>query len=467
MTRATVSGIALAVASLATLFDQFAHGQPLAAAIASLAMVAYVMLEYRQSPRAARAIVVLALLSAALLWPRMSEPWKLVREGIVFGTFLSTFFVALGFVRMAAEKSARIERAGRQLLAQPAGRRYLVLTLGSNLFGLILSMGVIGLLGSMVKRGNEAPEGVADRPEARRLRERRAMMAIQRGFAMVPTWSPLSLPIPIVLTAIPTLKWEAVVPAALAAVLLLLAVGWIDDQLSFRNAEVEADGAQPLDLASWWVHVPFLLLILGIFGASVLLEKTVGSPLVLGMMACAPTAALLWVAGQGVSQDWRTAGRWLRERVQRQVTQVFPQYRTEIIIMFMAGFFGVLIRATLPKDLIPGLIDWLSLSPRWLPAMAYLLVIVLSNLAIHPMMAVIILSAAMPGPDRLGIEPLSMALAYLCGWGVGVSASPYTVCNLMIGQFTDHSAHYIAYRWNGRYLLAVMLLGSLGLYWMA
>ena len=465
--RAALSGLMLVIVTLATLVDQFGKGVPLAGHAANAAMLLYVALEYRNSPRAAKIIVWIAVLFAALLLPRAREPWLLLQKGVAFGAFLSAFFAALGFIRAASEKSGRIERAGRQLLAQPAGRRYLALTLGSNLFGLILSMGVVNLFGVMVKRGNPTESG-AEGGKLRALRERRAMMAIQRGFSMVPTWSPLSIPIPIVLQAIPTLRWETLVPAALAGALLLLLAGWVDDKLAFSGLEsTRATDGSGGGSGGWMVHAPFVLLVLGIFLASVLLEKTVGSSMVVGMMTCAPLAALLWMAGQASGLGWKKGAASLSQRLNRQVTEVFPQYRTEMIIMFMAGFFGVLVRETLPPGAIQEGIRFLAISPRWLPTITYLLVIVLSNLALHPMLAVIILSSAMPNPVQMGISPLSMALAYLCGWGVGISASPYTICNLMIGQLTGKTAHYVAYRWNGRYLLGVTLLGSVVLYLLA
>ena len=55
--RAALSGLMLVIVTLATLVDQFGKGVPLAGHAANAAMLLYVALEYRNSPRAAKIIV--------------------------------------------------------------------------------------------------------------------------------------------------------------------------------------------------------------------------------------------------------------------------------------------------------------------------------------------------------------------------------------------------------------------------
>ncbi len=460
-----ISGIALATVAITTLIDQLSGGIATAVHLANIAMLIYVVLELKQSPMMTKVMIILAFVLTAALWPLMKDPWNLLQEGVAFGAFLSTFFVALGFIRAASEKSERIKLSGRHLLTQPPSRRYIALTLGSNLFGLILSIGVLNLLGSMVKKSNTI-ESVGGQESVLKTRERRSMMAIQRGFSMVPAWSPLSISVPIVLLSIPSLTWEQLVPAALTAVIFLLIMGWLDDQITFRGRVAppyQSDGK----VLSWTVHLPFLFLIAAIFGAAVTMEKTLDIRMVVGMMTCAPIAALIWMIGQSGAAGCLAGATSVKTRLVDQMLRVFPQYRTEIIVMFCAGFYGVLIKNTLPPDLISDGINYLSISPQWLPVCVFLFIVVTANLTLHPMMSVIIVSTAMPAPELLGVAPISMGLAYLSGWGVGVSTSPYTICNLIIGQLTGNAASHVAYQWNGRYIVTVTLIGCVALYLLA
>ncbi|MCG8383018.1 MAG: hypothetical protein MJA28_12550 [Gammaproteobacteria bacterium] len=461
----TLSGFALACVAIATLIDQLSGGFPIVYHVANAAMLVYVALEIGPSPMMTKVMIAFAIVLAALLWPHMTSPWAVVEEGIAFGAFLSTFFVALGFVRAASDKSKRIKLSGRHLLTQPPSRRYLALTVGSNLFGLILSIGVLNLLGSMVKKSNTLAS-VGGSVQTLKTRERRSLMAIQRGFSMVPAWSPLSISVPIVLLAIPSLSWEQLVPAALAAVILLLLLGWLDDRITFRGRVAppyQSDGP-PLN---WTVHLPFLLLIGAIFGSSVMMEKALDTRMVVGMMTCAPIAALIWMLMQSYPLGRKLGCAWMQKRLITQMTETFPRYRIEIIVMFSAGFYGVLIKETLPPTLIADAIAYFDISVSWLPLLVFLMIIVMANLTLHPMLSVIILSTAMPTPESLGISPISMGLAYLSGWGVGVSTSPYTICNLIVAQVASKTAHQVAYQWNGRYILSCTLLGGIGLYLLA
>src|SRR5271157_2075315 len=166
----------------ATLAAQLLH-VPYAGPLAGLAILAFLLAEFRNQRRYAQALF-LALLAIGLLGVA-AAPHPIARFLAAWqrGASYAAFFLALTTLRDAAETSPLVRRCGRHLVAQPPGRRYAALTAGGHVFGIILSYGAIELLAAMVMRANtlEAAGGSAD---IRAIRTRRMLLAIYRGFCV-------------------------------------------------------------------------------------------------------------------------------------------------------------------------------------------------------------------------------------------------------------------------------------------
>jgi hypothetical protein len=168
----------------ASLIDQL-MGLPAAGAVGGVALLGFLLLEFPPQSVHVR-VLFLALMAAAVSGLAASaHPASLLLASGRRAAHYAVFFLALGVLRDAAETSPLVQRCGRHLVAQPAGARYAALTAGGHLFGIILSYGAIELLGGLVGQANRA---LGDDP-ATRLRTRRMLMAIFRGFATMNCWS--------------------------------------------------------------------------------------------------------------------------------------------------------------------------------------------------------------------------------------------------------------------------------------
>lgn len=170
-----------------------------ASRLAGIGIVAYVMLMLPEVGWSRRVFVLVGLGLAASAWATRPDWLDMVAAGLGSAGFVGTFFVALSWLRNAAAASPAIERCGSYLASQPPGRRYLALTIGGHLFSLILSYGAIQLL------GNLATSAARREPneEIRRIRTRRMLLAIQRGFVSMLAWSPLAFSMAISTSVVP------------------------------------------------------------------------------------------------------------------------------------------------------------------------------------------------------------------------------------------------------------------------
>ncbi|HUZ62448.1 MAG TPA: hypothetical protein VMU82_01930, partial [Acetobacteraceae bacterium] len=197
------------------------------------ALVAYLAASARFWPRTGWVMAgVFATLAAVGLWLD-AAPVAATLGGLDRSAVFAAFFGALSFLRAAANGSARMRRCGAHLVRQPPGRRYAALALGGFVYGIILNIGVVDLLGGMVQAANA--DQPAD-PAVAAFRLRRMLVAVQRGFSATSGWQPLSIMMTFVLTALPMLRWQRVVPMGLGFSTLLLILGWSLDRASGLRA---------------------------------------------------------------------------------------------------------------------------------------------------------------------------------------------------------------------------------------
>ena len=216
-----LAGILPALVMLCVICGEYGGGAPAAllAGIFALAAVAAFSIGARAS-RLAFVVIGLAL----VIWAALThDDWRAgVTAAIGSGCLIVALFTALSAIRSAAVTSAEIVETGRFLARQPPGRRYLALTIGGHLFGLILLYGSIALLGSLATESSRREPD----PEIRRIRTRRMLIAIQRGFAATLCWSPLGFSMVLSTSLVAGARWNDVVLPCLVSAGLLLLGGW-------------------------------------------------------------------------------------------------------------------------------------------------------------------------------------------------------------------------------------------------
>ncbi|HEY8289539.1 MAG TPA: hypothetical protein VIG49_09735 [Acetobacteraceae bacterium] len=455
--RSAISSRSYVLAWIATLLAQFA-GVRTAGAIAGMAMLLYLLVEFPRQRRYAQ-ILFLALLGIGLIGViAADDPLALFLRGWGRGAVYGAFFLALTSLRDAAETSPLVRRCGQHLVAQPPGRRYAALTAGGHLFGIILSYGAIELLGAMVMRANTlaAAGGSAT---VRTLRGRRMLMAIYRGFCVMNCWSPLNLMTAVVSTAVPGAPMHLLLPIAFLVSIGMMVLGWLEDRLSAARLATSG-GARPATTESWWVHLRIVTLV-GI----VMLLAELGSALlhvtlVAAVTLVVPLIGLGWAAVQAsrfITQ--RHAGARLaavlRRRIGRFVARI-PEFRSEATVLAGSGFMGVAVGGALPSSGVAPIIA--HLPPLLIPLLVPVLLIGTGQIGLNPVAVVALLGAALPDPSALGLPPAVLAFSCMLGWGLAVNMTPMSASAITTARWAGVSPWTVSTAWNAAYTLSALVL---------
>jgi hypothetical protein len=377
--------------------------------------------------------------------------WLSITEtALKTGAFIAAFFTALVCLRSAAATSASIARAGRFLAEQPPGRRYAALTIGGHLFGLVLNYGAISLLGTLA----EANARREPNEEIRNIRIRRMLLAIQRGFVSTLSWSPLAFAIAISTSLIPGASWGSAVPFCLVSSLLLAGIGWaLDTIFKPRLSMPRPLRAKP---TGTWANLLPMLGLLGLLVVSVGgLHLVTGVRAVGVVMPVVPAIAFFWIAMQNrLDRPFRNAGR----RAVSYATEI-SHYRSEVVLLVMAGFIGTLGSRLLSPVMEASGFD-LTAIPAWVILVSLVWIIPLTGLiGMNPILSVSLIAPLLPEAHEIGVTPAAIIVALTAGWALGGASSPYTATTLLIGSIGRISAWKVGLKWNGVYtpLCAVAL----------
>ena len=425
----------------ATLADQLG-GLRAAGGVAAVAVVLFLALEFPRQRRAIR-VVSLGLVLAGLVAVAMAtDPVAALEAGWRRGAAYAAFFLALGCLRDAAERSASVRASGAHLVGQPAGRRYLAVTGGAHLFGMILSYGAIDLMGAMVARAGAGQESV-----------RRLVMGAYRGFATMNCWSPLNIMTVVVAAAVPAADLRPVLPVAFAMAMVLLLAGAVVDRLEGGRSEAASPAS-----GGWSIH----LRIAGIVGLVMLLAEAVSvgfaTSLATGVTAAVPVVGVGWTLGQ--LRRRRHVGAMALRRLRGFKARV-PSFRGEAALLACSGFLGVTLGMALPEG---GLAGFVPAGPAVLVALGVPVVLIgTSLLGLNPIAVVAIIGAAVPDPAALGVAPAVLAFACMLGWGVAVGMTPFSASALATARWTGVDPWVVTTRWNAGFTVVALVLSLLAI----
>jgi hypothetical protein len=461
-TRDTISATAYVLAWAATLLDQFA-GLPVAGDLAGLAMLVFLILEFPRQRRFAK-ILFLALTGIGLMGVAVAaDPGALFLSAWRRGAAYGAFFLALSSLRDAAETSRLVRRCGQHLVAQPPGRRYAALTGGGHLFGIILSYGAIELLGAMVMRANTI--AAAGGSEAtRKLRTRRMLMAIYRGFAVMNCWSPLNLMTAVVSTAVPAAPMRTLLPIAFVVSVGMTAIGWLEDRLSAAR-QATAGGGRPQTTERWSIHLRIVALVGVVMLLAELGSVFFGVSLVASVTLIVPLVGLAWALVQ--ARNFITAGSPVRRTaaiLRRRSGRFFdrvPSFRSEATVLAGSGFMGVAVGGALPVGALAPLIA--HLPPVAVPLLVPVILIATGQLGLNPVAVIALLGAAMPDPAAFGISPAVLAFACMLGWGLAVNMTPMSASAITTARWAGVSPWTVSTTWNAAFTLSALVFAWLAI----
>lgn len=439
-----LTGSLLVATTVLVMLSEWRGGTP--PARLSGVIVLLLMLVLAVQVRWTRQIFVLvALLLAGAAFLTRPDWLEMTDAALKSAAFIAAFFTALATLRNASASSGAIQACGRFLAQQPPGRRYLALTIGGQLFGMLLNYGAIVLLGGLA----EANARLEPNAEIRSHRVRRMLLAIQRGFVSTLPWSPLAFAMAVSTSLVPGASWAKAAGPCLVSGVILAGLGWALDTIFKPRLSVPAP-PRPAPGATWlslWPLVALLgILVLGVGG----LHLATGVRAVGVVMLVVPALSLAWIALQNAPHRplATTAGR-----VAAYIATDLPEYRSEIVLLMMAGFIGTLgARLISPLAEASG-ID-LAAVPGWQILIAIVWIIPLTGqIGMNPILTVSFLAPMLPDAARLGVSPSDIIVAITAGWALSGASSPYTATTLLIGSIGKVSALHVGLRWNGAYTL--------------
>lgn len=443
-------GALLALTTLGVITVEWG-GPKLADFTADILVAAAIAIMAAMVDRGRRAFVWIALTMMALAAARLPDPAAAIFNALDSAAFIAAFFTALTALRHAAQSSRAIETAGRYLADQPPGKRYAALTFGGQLFGLILGYASVSLLGALAEAGAEREPD----PRTRERRKKRMLLAIMRGFVSTLTWSPLAFAVAISTSLVPGADWARALPALLVSAVVLVLVGWAIDRFDKRRGAPTAF-APP---AGTWRSLWPLSVLLGCLALAAAIGQRLAEIRTIAIvMTAAPVISVLWMGLQNL-QDRPAAAALQGARA--YVFRELPGFRSEILIVSLAGFIG-----TLGADLLAPILGEATLRPAGMPAAAFLVALVwmipiTGQLGLNPILFATLAVPLMPAPEALGVEPSAYILAITAGWALSGASSPFTATTLMVGAIGRVPARHVGLRWNGGYvLIAGMILSA-------
>ncbi|NDV87870.1 hypothetical protein GTW51_14275 [Aurantimonas aggregata] len=421
-------------------------GSETASLVASAGLVAFLVLATPRAHWSRQGFVAVGLILVAAV-VALRPDWQAVSlRGLEQGAFIAAFFIALASLRNPASASPAIERCGQYLASQPPGKRYLSLTMGGHLFALILSYGSISLLGGLT-------ESIASREanaELREIRNRRMLLAIQRGFVASLTWSPLAFAMAISTSVVPGATWSGAAPIAIVNAVLITFVGWALDTIFKPKLTQPAPARRPM--GSWRDLRPLLMLLLLLFAGVLILEVMTGLRVIAVVMLLVPVIAVAWILIQTHAEPAATG-----QRLARIAFVDVPSYHSELVLLVMAGIIGT-VGGALLEPIFAGQSLGLSTLPAWaILVMLVWLIPLLGQLGMNPILSVSLLAPLLPDPAAMGVSANVVVVALTAGWALAGATSPFTATTLLVGRLGHTSAWRVGVVWNRSFTLVAGL----------
>lgn len=433
---------------------RIAGGPAWTSTLADAALASFLLAEWRQQARLARIMLALGAAVAAYVALTRPDAPTLIRSAADRFAFYGTFIACLGMLRVAAQDSMLVRRCGAYLIQQSPRWRYATLALGSAMFGLVLNLGVVDLLGVMSLKGNTL-SAAGGHEIIREVRRRRMLVAILRGFALIPLVSPLGIALAVILSSFPHLRWITLFPYALGTALLLFGIGWIHDRVTAPGHLADlvpprTDRPDPLPL------IRFGLLLAGVILFTVAASLTTGARMPVAVLFTVPLSAFIWFAIQRRRLDGGLGLRRGAEAVRRRAHLIFPQLRGQVAILGSAGFTGALLSDVAPRAAVAHALAVSGLHGPLLAAAATMLVVAGAQLGLNPIVGVTLLASVLPDAGTVGLTPELMAASLMAGWSLAMVSSPVTALMLILARLAGRSPYAVGWRWNGAFIAAAM-----------
>ncbi|MFZ7090955.1 hypothetical protein [Primorskyibacter sp. 2E233] len=404
--------------------------------IAAIALVAFVVLQFRNIQRAQQIAGILLLAIAFFVSLSQSNVIEVFETGVLKTLPFLLVFASVGWLRAAAWESPSVADLRAALSRMGPGRRFAAFILSAHTMGAGFNLAGLGLLAPMLDDGRE------NTIEGMRLR-----CAIMWGFAAATCWSPFFVGTAAVLATMPGLRWPQVVPYGLLIAAGFLIYATVYDRFVRRRGGVRRQGvAEKLDLGPAVARL--LLAITVLFVITLTLVEGTHLKLTTAIALSAPTYSLAWL--------WLVHGRKNAPRVAQIARSVLAGYsgmRTETTLFVCANIFGAAVASMLASGdaggiAMPGLTGVMFVDA----VLVIWIYLAVCAVGLHPIILLVVFTTV-TDPASLGIPLPLMAATMMALWGMGTSVSPLSGTTLFMSQMSPVSSFVIAWRWNGVFVI--------------
>lgn len=452
---ARVQGLSLGLVLALTVLGATSESRDLTLMPSVALVLLFVVVALPSIKRVARVFVLVAL--ACLPTLVLAEvPMEVLVAGLTRAAYYCSFFTALTLIRGAAERSPLLAAAGSQVIRQPPRRRFLTLTLGSHLFGLTMSFGALTMLSTMVMGTARSLAAAGAPASAVSTMKRQSLLALLRGFTPTAAWSPLSVTPLVVVSLVPGMSWERLLPVGMAVAVLLLVLGVVVNRVQEGATEAPLAVGEG---AGWGAVVRLCLLVAGLLFAVVLLALPERLAVSDAVMIATSAVTLLWIALQARGKAPGETARRYRELF----TVTLPRQSTEIIVLLTAGFIGVVLSAVVPTAAVASLLGALPYPAVVLGLVSFWVVVLLGMAGFNPIITVTLLGATFADPQALGVPGLFLAGVYLFSWALSTQISPFTASALSLSSVAGMDSRDLVFVWNRVFALVAVVLASAGI----
>lgn len=239
---------------------------------------------------------------------------------------------------------------------------------------------------------------------------------------------------------------------------ILAGLGWAIDSIFKPRLSVPVPPRAPAT-GTWRQMEPLFLLLALLLAGVGLVEETTDLSAVAAVMTVVPVLSIGWLAIQ--ERDGRPGtARRVGARMAGYVVRDLPGYRSELVLLTMAGFIG-----TLGSRLVAPLVAHWGIDLAAVPAPAILVALVwliplAGQLGMNPILFVSLAAPLLPDPEIMGVAPSAVIAAMTAGWALSGASSPYTATTMLVGSLGGVSASHVGTRWNGAFVLIGGLLLS-------
>lgn len=401
-------------------------------------------------------LLVISVFLAVAIYVYHPDPVSAYYDALSQAAFMMAFILLLALLYEAAVNSPAIAECGRYITGQLPGRRYVSLHLGTGLMSVLFNLGVISLLTPLIQGGvRTANPGDSLNP----IRERRQLVAVQRGFAWGIIWSPTALAPLTLLDLVPGIDRSLWILLGFVIASIAMLVGWTEDYLRFRYiSRARKTPRPPPPLLPRSALLRFTAAFTWLLTLTLLFSRMSDDTVVFGLMLACPLMMMGWI----VAQQGRVTSAIAQApyQVSMVLFDKLPHTAPVAITLACSGFIGRAAASLVPAEKLISSVgigfipDFLFLS--LLP----LAITLLSFLALSPIVTSVFLGSVLGSLEVLPIDATLLAISISCGWALAMTVSPFVTLVLVMVRASGHPGLTLSLKWNLVFALvsAVMLV---------